>query len=603
MAMEILSNQKGRSFKRPVSISVLLVFLISVTFIVTFTLFFFNYLSFNNEKENYITETLLNNNKQVAEYTNNLLIDIESILILPLFKGNDSARFFESAAILNNTNVKSKVYSDYINKVLLTLFNYKTSSINSVFFYGRNGSYDYMVRGMENIKKDNEGNARIFNLCINDLNGTSNLFGAYDLYRPDNIGSQSTYVFGFARSVIDIENSEVVGVLQINVNENTLYNMLEKNIFLSGQRALIIDSDNNIISDTDRSKIGKKVTEQYFLENNTYGYKKIDDKLICTTKIGWTNWKIINFVPLSSISDTIRKDSNIIALVMIILMIFSSIFVFSIIMKILKPIKKLINSLHILGKGRFDAHIYENGLKETAILSNVFNEMIDELQLLVKNQYVDKICQKELELKMLQYQINPHFIFNSLESIKMQSVINNDNGVAQMLTSLGKLMRYSLSDSNEIVTVRSEIEMIEEFMGLLSIRFRDQYQFIVDVDENAYDYLTPKLILQPFIENAVEHGMSNSIENGEIIVKGYLENDILTFEINNNGKQLSEEKIIWLNQYINNEEEIKEHIGIKNVNKRLKLFFGEEYGVKIITSSDGYTTFIIKIPKIINEGM
>ena len=584
--------------KKPLALSTWLTILITIIFTASILLFIFNAFSFTSEKENYIINTIQNNDKKVSESTNDLLMDMESMLILPLFNNNGSQNFFDAADQYHTTGVKTPAYSDYIHQVLSTLYNYKFNSINSVFFYNTDGTYYSILRGTDNIKQYNPKDYSWYNQCINDLNGTPVMFGSYNLYKQDYSGNQPTYVFGIARSVIDVKRLRVVGVLQININESSLYDMLQSTLSYKDQTAIIIDSNNTIISDTDRKKIGTKLDDKDILGSLNTPVKKIDNKLICTSQISWTNWKLINTVSLTSVNNQIYQTMGTTALIMLLLTIFSVLLAFTIVMRIIRPIKKLTGSMAAIGKGNFDVHINENSLKETAFLSDKFNEMTDELSSLVRHKYIDKINQKELEIKMLQYQINPHFIFNTLESIKMMSLIQSDNNTVQMLTSLGKFMRYSLSNSLEIVTIYQEIHMLEEYMSLLSVRFNDQYEFIIDVDPGLYEFLIPKIIFQPFVENAIEHGMSNTVKDGEIIIRGYIKDDMIFFEIKNNGEQISNERLVWLNNYINDNDNMMEHIGIRNVNKRIKLFFGEQYGVQIYSSPDGYTTVMIKIPKI-----
>lgn len=593
---------KTRILSKPLSLFTWLMALIVIMSITSMSLIIFNYNFYKNEKEIYINTIMKKNDRQTLDYINNLLTDIESIILLPLFSTNNTSEFFSAVKEYENTGEKNAEYRTYINQVLRTLFNYKTNTINSVFFYTTDGSYDYLLRGTGDVSEYKPDDEEWFLQSKKDMNGIPVLFGSYKLYKPQYSGSRGTYVLGLARSVIDVQNSKIAGVLQVNINESQINNLLKNNLFLSQQRILITDSDNRIISDTESNRVGTILNDEDLINTEMDTSTATGNRLVNISKIGWTEWKLINIIPLESINAQINATMSTTLAIMFFIILLAIGLAFSIIIKVVSPIKKLTQNMSIIGSGRFDVSIHEYSLKETMLLSEIFNKMAEELNNNIKRQYIDKINQKDLEIKMLQYQINPHFIYNSMESIKMISLLHDDHLAAQMMTSLGKIMRYSLSDPDEVVTIRHEISMIEEYIALQTLRFNDLYQFYFNIDREIYDYYTPKLILQPLIENAIEHGMSNTLENGEIFINGYLKDETIILEVCNNGELMSAEKLNWLNVYINDDEQIEEHIGLKNINRRIKLFFGSEYGVKIYSTSL-YLTAQITIPKkICNAG-
>lgn len=395
------------------------------------------------------------------------------------------------------------------------------------------------------------------------------------------------------RSVIDVEKSQVAGIIQININESVLNNMSRKALSFDGQRILIVDSNNIIVSDTIPDTTGRP-----FENEEVYNIVSNDDTnyFINRTSIEWANWEIINVVPRTSIDNQINKTIGFTMAAMIILIGLISASAAFIVLKLSRTFKKLVENMGRLAKGEFDVNMNVSQIREMDLIADVFNNMTDELKQFINREYKDELRKKELEIKMLQYQINPHFIYNSLESIKMMSILSDDDESAEMVASLGKLMRYSLTNPNELVEVRQELIMIQEYMNFQTKRLGDQVEFIIDVEDSILSYKTPKLILQPLVENAISHGLQIDSNDGRVIINGNLKGDEVFLYVRNNGHMLQPNIVVKLNKFINTDEEITEHYGIKNINRRIQLYFGDEYGIKVL-SDEEYTTIEIKLPK------
>jgi len=586
--------KKVKFFRQPLSFTTWIMALITSIFFVFLLVAVVSYTSFYDQQKAVIHNTLASNGSQAAEYINTQLADIENLLVLPIFAEKDD-QFFADSAVYAETGEQSEHYAEELKKSLRTLFDYKTS-IYSVAFYVPGRSTDSVLRGLDSKELISPEQQPWFQTCIKDLNGTPIIVPTHRLHTPKYELDHSIYVFGMARSVIDVQNSRVVGVLHIGINETTLYNFLRGMVSLDGQELIVTDGDGYVVSSTLRSAVGKQLKETEL--SDAFSDRDSEENLISETTVGWTDWKVYSVVPTFSITKEIAESSKIILLIMLILLLLLPISVMAISYRFVHPITNLTKEMKKVSKGDFSVRLYENGLKETSFLSSVFNQMLEELESMVKRKYIDKIALQELELQMLQYQINPHFLYNSIESIRMTALLNDDQEAAQMLFSLGKILRFSLSDTNEITTVRQEIEVLEEYIALHAVRFDDIYSIIIDVDEEIYLYRIPKLVLQPFVENAIEHGVSRLESGGEIFVKGRLEQNQVVFRIENNGSVIPREEIIRLNEELNNDEPTGDHIGIKNVHKRLKLLFGDEAGVSLGYSDEGKTEITVRIPAL-----
>jgi len=428
---------------------------------------------------------------------------------------------------------------------------------------------------------------------LNNINGTPFLFQPYLLFESDPGSESRAFVFGVVRSIIDVKNSKVAGMIQININENVLNNLSRKALSFEGQRILIVDSNNIIVSDTMHDTIGQPFDNEEVFQVVANSDKKY---FINIMNIEWADWEIINVVPRSSIDKQINKTIGFTMAAMIILIGFISASAAVIILKLSRPFRKLVENMGRLAKGEFDVNMTNSQIKEMDMIADVFNNMTGELKQFINREYKDELRKKELEIKMLQYQINPHFIYNSLESIKMMSILSDDDESAEMVASLGKLMRYSLTKPNELVEIRQELIMIQEYMNFQTKRLGEQVEFIIEVEDSILSYKIPKLILQPLVENAISHGLQIDSNDGRVIINGSLNGDEVFMYVRNNGHMLQPNIVVKLNKFINTDEEITEHYGIKNINRRIQLYFGNKYGIRIL-SDEEYTTIEIKLPK------
>ena len=195
-------------------------------------------------------------------------------------------------------------------------------------------------------------------------------------------------------------------------------------------------------------------------------------------------------------------------------------------------------------------------------------------------------------------QINPHFLYNTLDSIIWMIQGGEYEGAEQMVSLLAKFFRTSLSQGKDMIPLEKELEHATSYLAIQNIRFKDKFEFCVHADETLLKYLCPKLSIQPLLENAIYHGMEGKFEDGEIHINVYEKEDEIHIDVVDNGLGMTEEKI----DYIMNNKVVSSKrgsgIGVRNVNERIKLIYGEEYGISITSELDEGTTATITIPKL-----
>ena len=263
------------------------------------------------------------------------------------------------------------------------------------------------------------------------------------------------------------------------------------------------------------------------------------------------------------------------------------------------PIKDLITIMGEVEEGKFDIKAETKNNDEIGDLSIYFNQMLDRL-----NKYMNAVIEKQqqlrtTEIKMLQAQINPHFIYNTLDVIKWSAKLGEHSEVVSVVTNLAKLLRNSIDCDEEFVTVQRSIEFINSYLAIQKIKYNNTFEVINKIDGEILDYEIPRLLLQPFIENAIVHGLgTNNNDDGFIKISGYISDHILTFSILDNGIGMTEEEI---SEIKNNPTD--QHIGINNVDQRVKMYYGEAYGVSIKSKKSEGTTVIITLPDTREGGL
>ena len=240
-----------------------------------------------------------------------------------------------------------------------------------------------------------------------------------------------------------------------------------------------------------------------------------------------------------------------------------------------------------------------SGTDEIAVLDQQFNRMLGKLDQLIKTSYVQKLENKEAQLKNLQLQINPHFLYNTLETISSIAAVKQVFVVCDICGKLGEIFRYSLGkDYGELVPLEQEMTHIKNYMFIQKIRYGDRLQVFYNIDVDAAHVYIPRFILQPIVENAISHGLSNLTSVGTLEVSAFEKKDRLYIEIEDDGEGMVREKVAEITRFINTAKPVegKKNIGIRNVNQRIKLAYGEAYGITIRSAPYQGSRFTIQLP-------
>lgn len=417
--------------------------------------------------------------------------------------------------------------------------------------------------------------------------------------------SNQPEVIGIAAGLVDFVSLEPYGVMKIDQSPSVLSEIMLGMDPEKDEIILILGKDNNLISSNVSlsSEQIDSITKTIISQGITSSKVELDGKKVLVNKVvsGTSGWSIVSIMPTSILTSKgafIKNINFTLIFAITISMFFVSLYLTTF---LVSPVKKLTNAFSKLKNGDFNVQVEVNGDDEIAQINTSFNDMASSLNVLIKEKYIADINRLQSELEALQSQINPHFLYNTLNSIKALADINHMYNMSMMIKNLSDLFRYNLNASHSVVCISDEIDNLKKYLALQQIRFSDRYSVEWHVDPNTLQCECLRLVLQPIAENAIIHGFKNIFNGGILRIETFFQNDNLCIAISNNGELIKEKTLQQINQALREETlyQLKlrtEKIGIYNVNTRIKLYFGDTYGLDYIVKN-GFTCATVTLPK------
>lgn len=418
---------------------------------------------------------------------------------------------------------------------------------------------------------------------------------------PDWLGGQ---VFSVGQAIRgDYDNS--LGIMSIDI-EMKLIDRICRNIKLGNAGyIMLIDRNDQIIYHPKSELIGQPVGI-ILGKTPTNGWKPgfysiPHNQNVTIKKINPTHWKIVGISNQNELIREMQKISQISLVVILctIIVIITVAFIFAGLLT--QPIKELQDSMQ-LAAGDLNTNVVIRTNDEIGQLGKTFNQMLGRIRQLMDQSVQEQKKLRRTEMIALQEQIKPHFIYNTLDLIIGLLETNKNEDVIKMVEALGVFFRTSLSHGQEFISIKEEIEHIRNYLYIQRFRHGDKYNYEFDIDERLFSHKTIKLILQPLVENAIYHGIRELEQvEGRIIIKGYLQNNLVYFDIIDNGLGMPAEKVDEINLCLRGcktEETEKRCFGIRNVNERIQLAFGKEYGLAIKSAPGAGTRVTVWIPAV-----
>lgn len=422
----------------------------------------------------------------------------------------------------------------------------------------------------------------------------------------DNANYRYYWVVSLSRAVELTDNgNSTLGVLLVDMNYSSIEQLLTKaNTDNSSEYVYLMDSNGEIIYHPKQRLIYTNLFEENNMEAVNYedgSHQEIfqgEKRLVTVKTVSYTGWKIVSVVPMSSLNmglSSTRMFAIMLVSVVMLAVIILNILVSS---RIAKPLKKLNDSVKEWESGNMNPDIYVGGSVEVEHLGKTLRSTVEQLRQLMHDILVEQEEKRKSELDALQSQINPHFLYNTLDSIVWMIEGERYEDAVFMITQLASLFRISLSRGKTIISIEDEIRHAMNYMNIQKVRYKNIFRIDFDVNEEIYQYCTVKLVVQPLLENAIYYGVECMDGDGEIKVRGYRKEKDVYIEVCDNGLGMPKEMV---QQLLTENNRIRKHgsgVGLINVHNRIQLRFGKPYGLEIESRPDEGTTVRIHLPAI-----
>ena len=415
------------------------------------------------------------------------------------------------------------------------------------------------------------------------------------------------WVVSLSRAVeLTSNGTSTLGVLLVDMNYSSIEQILKKaNVGNSSEYVYLIDGKGEIIYHP-RQKL---IYTDLYQENNieAAGYEdgsteeifQGEKRLVTVKTVSYTGWKIVSVVPMSSFDMGMTGTKYFVIMLVTVSMLAVILLNQLVSASIAMPLKKLNNSVKEWETGNMNPSIYIGGSMEVEHLGCTLRSTVEQIRQLMQDIVVEQEEKRKSELDALQSQINPHFLYNTLDSIVWMIEGERYEDAVFMITQLASLFRISLSRGKTVISVEDELKHARNYMNIQKVRYKNIFEVRFDIDPEILQCCTVKLVVQPLLENAIYYGVECMDGDGEIDVNGYRREDDIYIEVRDNGLGIPEDEVEQLLKENNRVHKRGSGVGLLNVHNRIRLRFGEEYGLEIESEPDEGTTVRIHLPYII----
>lgn len=478
---------------------------------------------------------------------------------------------------------------DYIQDKLYSTY-YRNDYIDSISIYAKETQKVYMLKedefllsSISNVKGTNWGELRVsphyvFNSGLPQQN------------------------FSLTRSIIRFEDREIVGGISIDINWNVVDSVIEMLKTEQESSVYLLNKEGQIIYNPNVKDKPTVNTDQLFEQINTRGnenYFKTDSHYVFFKKAFNSQVTIMKIIPMTIIMNGVTKTfvyGIMISIISIIITVLLSIYMS---LKTTKPIIQLVDAMKEVGENNFDVHIKTDRNDEIGLLEKNFTTMVFRIKELIDKEYKSEIATKEAQFKALQAQINPHFLYNTLQLVGGMAVARNTTNIYLIIGALSDMFRYITGKQGDLVKIADEIEHIKNYLFIQEQRFEGKVEIDIFVEEGTEEYMIPMLMIQPIVENAFIHGFEQKTGTWKLSIEVQKVFDELEIIISDNGMGIPEARLSELQQQIQLQSEplkTKGSIGILNVAARIEFFFGIDSYLDITSEVGKGTQVIIRFP-------
>jgi two-component system sensor histidine kinase YesM len=598
------NNRRKRSFKYQLIVSFCM---ISIIPIVAINLF--SYYNITTIVQNNVDELNVTNLSQTKNYYDVVLSSYEDLLY-QMYTDDYIVELVDK--IVKREDVA--VSRSQLRRTLRGIANVKPyiqcitviTDRGDIVFYDKLATSTTNIKWMENYKVTSK---ELYD-SVSAMNHTEFLSTKY----AAEFNSQSYYLFHMAHRIVDYKKiNKKNGIIILSIDEQLLKEICSRNRGLNNgvehnNITLITDSNGYLVSFEDNLRVGTKIIDTTSEDQQDLEYKKfvktngfLTGRFMKVYRIydEDRNWNIINISDQSNIIGQMTNQQKLIIMVIVFSVFLLIIIIIFVSNHLTSSIGQIVKAMKAVERGKLTTQV-KAGTRmpvEVEIIADQFNHMITELGESIEKEKAAIKRQREAEITALEAQINPHFIYNTLDTINWLAIDKEQYEISNAINSLAKILRYGVDKSNGAVEIRKEVEWLKQYVFLQQTRFKNSFQFILHAEPHAQDFFIHKLLLQPFVENAVLHGFDGRKENHILEIMISEEQGTIRIMISDNGKGMSEKVVEQINENTGDSEEVNSHIGISNAIGRIKMYYGTAGKVKFISKSGEGTSIFINIPK------
>jgi two-component system, sensor histidine kinase YesM len=409
-------------------------------------------------------------------------------------------------------------------------------------------------------------------------------------------------VLTLGKKILDINTQEKLGTLIINISEKSLSSVYDDigqtvpNVFF------LLDQQGTVVSSLDKTELLKPLrddeTRSWLLSNgNVAVVRNVKGKrtLITSMLLDKTGWRLVNEIPLEKLTADTDKLTLAVILIGCICLIFA-VFGAGILAKtIVNPLTRLTKSMLIARQGNLDIECSVESQDEVGMLASGFNTMIVEIKNLLEKVRQEQRKKREYELALIQAQIKPHFLYNTLDVIYALAKMERLEQVQEATKSLADFYRAALSKGREIITIREEVGNVKAYLAIQRIRYSDVFDYEINIPDDIQDYDILKLTIQPLVENSIYHGLKVRTSPGKILIEGFKTKNEIVIRVVDDGVGMPRDLLLKV-LHQDNVPERSKPFGLSSVNERIKLYFGEDYGISIRSEEGSGTEVSLRLP-------
>lgn len=529
------------------------------------------------------TENTIRDTKNTLEQVNkNAQLYVEQLI--------QDCQFLESLLVKNQGVIDSTI-EERFNTLYMTRGN-----IISISVLDKDGKMQLITPSYEMKDNINVKQEQWFNKTIQDK----------ELYFITNPSLQELFKYNYKWTYaicanIDFAKNGVKDslLLRIDMDFSQISELCSSTSLGEKGYVFIVDENENLLYHPDQRIIAtgqvtdEALTDYESISGQGHYHNKNTNTIVTKSDMNYVRWSLVGVTfedEITSISMEVIEFLLITFVISIGMTIAISLFIS---IQISRPIQQLEKSMQMVTDGDLETRIsIKSSEREVVALAHSFNHMVSRIQKLIKQNQKEHELKRKSDLDALQAQINPHFLYNTLDSIVWMAECKQHKEVVEMVNALAKLFRISISGGRNMIPLSDEINHAENYMLIQKKRYNEEYDYKIEVDESILALQVPKLILQPLIENSLYHGLEYMVDHGLIHIKAELKEEDLYIYVIDNGEGMSPDtlKNIW------NSRSKHSGVGIKNVNERIQLMFGKEYGLSFESEQEEGTKVTIRLP-------